>query len=81
MPGIRIGDGAIIATNSVVTGDVEAYAVVGGNPAIEIRKRFEASLIQELLRFDGGIGTSRKLLVTLKPSVVQILMLCVARFN
>ena len=49
MPGIRIGDGAIIATKSVVTRDVEAYAIVGGNPAIEIRKRFEASIIQELL--------------------------------
>ncbi len=49
MPGIRIGDGAIIATKSVVTRDVEAYTVVGGNPAIEIRKRFEASIIKELL--------------------------------
>jgi len=49
MPGIRIGDGAIIATKSVVTRDVEAYTVVGGNPAIEIRKRFEASIMKELL--------------------------------
>lgn len=49
MPGIRIGDGAIIATKSVVTRDIEAYTVVGGNPAIEIRKRFEPSIIQELL--------------------------------
>ena len=49
MPGIRIGDGAIIATKSVVTRDVEPYTVVGGNPAIEIRKRFEAPIIQELL--------------------------------
>lgn len=49
MPGIRIGDGAIIATKSVVTRDVEAYTVVGGNPAKEIRKRFEPSIIQELL--------------------------------
>jgi len=49
MPGIRIGDGAIIATKSVVTRDVEAYTIVGGNPAKEIRKRFDASIIQELL--------------------------------
>lgn len=49
MPGIRIGDGAIIATKSVVTRDVKAYTVVGGNPAKEIRLRFEASIIQELL--------------------------------
>ena len=49
MPLIRIGDGAIIATKSVVTQDVEAYTVVRGNPAKEIRLRFEASIIQELL--------------------------------
>lgn len=49
MPGIRIGDGAIVATKSVVTRNVEAYTIVGGNPAQEIRKRFEASIIQELL--------------------------------
>jgi virginiamycin A acetyltransferase len=49
MPGIQIGDGAIIATKSVVTKDVEAYTVVGGNPAQEIRKRFEESIIQELV--------------------------------
>jgi len=40
MPGIRIGDGAIIATNSTITKDVEPYTIVGGNPAKEIRKRF-----------------------------------------
>jgi virginiamycin A acetyltransferase len=49
MPGIQVGDGAIIATKSVVTRDVEAYTIVGGNPAQEIRKRFDASIIQELL--------------------------------
>jgi len=34
MPGIRVGDGAI-ATKSVFTRDVEAYTIVGGNPAKE----------------------------------------------
>lgn len=32
MPGVNIGDGAIIAANSVVTKDIPAYCVVGGNP-------------------------------------------------
>jgi virginiamycin A acetyltransferase len=41
MPGIRIGNGAIIATRSVVTRDVEPFAVVGGNPATVIRYRFD----------------------------------------
>lgn len=49
MPGINIGDGAIIATQSVVTRDVPPYTIVGGNPAQEIRKRFEESMIEELL--------------------------------
>ena len=50
MPGIQVGDGAIIASQSVVTRSVEPYTVVGGNPAQEIRKRFEKSIIQELLK-------------------------------
>jgi len=49
MPGVKIGHGAIIATKSVVTGDVEPYAIVGGNPAREIRKRFPTEKIEQLL--------------------------------
>lgn len=49
MPGIKIGDGAIIATNSTVTQDVEPYSIVGGNPAREIRKRFTEAQIEKLL--------------------------------
>jgi len=49
MPGVKIGDGAIIATKSVVTKDVEPYAIVGGNPAKTIRKRFSEEKIKSLL--------------------------------
>lgn len=49
MPGIAIGDGAIIASQSVVTRNVEPYTIVGGNPAQQIRKRFQELVIQELL--------------------------------
>ena len=49
MPGVKIGDGAIIATNSTVTKDVAAYSIVGGNPAKEIKKRFSADKIEKLL--------------------------------
>lgn len=49
MPGVKIGDGSIIAAYSVVTKDVEPYSVVGGNPARFIKKRFNDDLIELLL--------------------------------
>lgn len=49
MPGVQIGDGAIIATNSVVTKNVEPYSIIGGNPAQLIRKRFDDKTISFLL--------------------------------
>ncbi|MCA0931312.1 CatB-related O-acetyltransferase [Lutimonas saemankumensis] len=49
MAGVTIGDGAIIATNSTVVKDVEPYSIVGGNPAIEIKKRFSEDIIEKLL--------------------------------
>ena len=50
MPGVTIGDGAIIATNSTVVQDVAPYSVVGGNPAKEIKRRFDRDSIERLLR-------------------------------
>lgn len=50
MPGIQIGDGAIIASKSVVTKDVLPYTIVGGNPAKEIKKRFSNDIIDYLLK-------------------------------
>lgn len=49
MPGVRIGNGAIVATKSVVTRDVLPYSIVGGNPAKEIKKRFSDEEIEQLL--------------------------------
>lgn len=47
MSGVTIGNGAVIAARSHVVKDVPAYTVVGGNPAIVIKKRY--SLTQEYL--------------------------------
>lgn len=49
MPGVKIGDGAIVAASSVVTKDVPPYTVVGGNPAKFIRRRFGDRLTALLL--------------------------------
>ncbi|MGC0371883.1 MAG: hypothetical protein DGJ47_000584 [Rickettsiaceae bacterium] len=48
MPGVNIGNGAIIASNSVVTKNVAPYEIVGGNPAKTIRKRFDDDTINFL---------------------------------
>ena len=48
LPGVHIGDGAIIGANSVVGSDVEPYIIVAGNPAKLIRKRFDDELIEWL---------------------------------
>lgn len=47
--GITIGDGAVIAANSLVVKDVAPYAIVGGNPAKVIRMRFSEAIIAQLL--------------------------------
>lgn len=49
MPGIHIGDGAVIAAESVVVTDVPPYSIYGGNPAKLIKKRFSEDIIQILL--------------------------------
>ncbi len=51
MPGVKIGDGAIIAAYSVVTRGVSPYSVVGGNPARFIKKRFDDELTALLMQF------------------------------
>ncbi|MBQ7264404.1 MAG: CatB-related O-acetyltransferase [Synergistaceae bacterium] len=50
LPGVHIGDGAIIGMKSVVGSDVPPYAIVVGAPARQIRKRFDDDLIELMLR-------------------------------
>lgn len=50
LPGVHIGDGAIIGLNSVVTRDVPPCTIVAGNPAKAVRKRFDDELIDLLLK-------------------------------
>jgi virginiamycin A acetyltransferase len=50
LPGVTIGDGAVIAAASVVTADVPPYAIVAGNPARVVRRRYEDDDVARLLR-------------------------------
>ncbi|MBN9250526.1 MAG: chloramphenicol acetyltransferase [Mesorhizobium sp. 61-13] len=50
MPGVTIGDGAIVAAKSVVTHDVPAYAIVAGNAAKVVKMRFDNRTVERLLR-------------------------------
>ncbi len=55
LSGVTIGDGAVVAAYSVVTKDVRPYAIVGGNPAREIRRRFsdeQIAALQEIAWWD-----------------------------
>ena len=48
LSGVRIGDGAVVAARTVVNRDVSNYSVVAGNPAREIRRRFDDKSIDAL---------------------------------
>lgn len=74
LPGVHIGDGAIIGANSVVGSDVEPYMIVAGNPAKIIRKRFDDELIALLLKFkwwDRGIEEIQDLIPILTCSDLE----------
>ena len=49
LPGVHIGDGAIIAARSVLTRDIPPYTIAGGNPAAVRRQRFDEALTALLL--------------------------------
>lgn len=52
MPGIKIGDGAVIGSRALVTKDVEPYTIVGGSPARPLKKRFGEEHIKTLLEIN-----------------------------
>ena len=74
LPGVHIGDGAIIGAYSVVGSNVDPYTIVAGNPARVIRKRFSDKLIQtmeELKWWDLSIEEINDLIPTLTSSNLE----------
>ncbi len=80
MPGVKIGDGAIIAAKSVVTKDVKPYTIVGGNPAQVIRQRFPDEIINVLLEiawWDWDIEKITRNLEKIVGADIEALKICV----
>ena len=74
LPGVHIGDGAIVGLNSVVGSDISPYTVVAGNPAKKIRKRFDDDLIKLLLElkwWDKDINEIKNLIPLLTSSNLE----------
>lgn len=51
MPGVSIGEGAIVLAGSVVTKDVKPWTIVGGNPAKKIRERSREIDYKQIYRY------------------------------
>lgn len=61
LPGVRVGNGAVLAAGAVITRDVERYAVYGGNPARKIKDRFDDTVKDALDNTKWWAWSSRQL--------------------
>lgn len=76
MPGVNVGNGAIISSRSVVASDVPAYAIVGGNPAKVIKMRFPDETIatlEKLAWWDWSVEKITQNLTAIMSSDVEAL--------
>lgn len=76
MPGVHIGDGAVIGTRAVVTKDVAQYTIVGGVPAKQIRKKFDDDTIyklESLKWWDLPYDQVKQLIPAIKSGDIQLL--------
>ena len=79
MPGVKIGNGAIISSRSVVVSDVPPYTVIGGNPAKAIKERFPAEVVQaleEIAWWDWPIEKISRHLAAIVSADVEALRAC-----
>ncbi|WP_252247563.1 CatB-related O-acetyltransferase [Clostridium sp. ZBS4] len=66
MPGVKIGDGAIIGTRAIVTNDVPPYTIALGIPAKVIKKRFSDDIIFKLLKIKWWDWPNEKIKANIK---------------
>lgn len=79
MPGVKIGNGAIVSSRSVVTNDIPAYAIAGGNPAKVIKSRFAPDTVRRLEQiawWNWPIETITRNLSQIVSDDVDALSLC-----
>ena len=85
MPGVVVGDGAIIASKSIITKNIEPYTIVGGNPAKPIRQRFTQDVVDTLLAlkwWDWDLKTIAKhATILLNNDLAQLQKLFPAQFG
>lgn len=76
MPGVTVGDGAVIGAKAVVTKNIDSYTIVAGNPAQPIKKRFNDDVINLLLKlkwWDWDVAKITENLLVLSSNNFQAL--------
>ncbi|MEC5211757.1 virginiamycin A acetyltransferase [Polaromonas sp. CG_9.5] len=84
MPGVKIGNGAIVSSRSVVVSDVPAYTIVGGNPAKPIKQRFEPDAVlalESLAWWDWPVDKITQHLELIVSGDIEALRHCAAMSN
>jgi virginiamycin A acetyltransferase len=66
LSGVTIGDGSVLGAGSIVTKNVEPFAIVAGSPAKKIRMRFNDNIIRQLLDMQWWNWTEDKMRINLK---------------
>jgi virginiamycin A acetyltransferase len=82
MPGIEVGNGAIVAARAVVASDVAPYTIVGGNPARPIKQRFDpgtVAVLESLAWWDWPVETITRHLELIVSGDVAVLRAVASR--
>lgn len=82
MPGVTIGNGAIVSSRAVVTSDVAPYTIVGGNPAKLIKQRFSdeaIKMLEAIAWWDWPVGKISRYLPIIVSGDIAALHTCTTK--